>query len=76
MAFNATGLKDIVADRKTGYLADPFSSESLAKGICWVLDNKERIKFYHIIPEKGQLNFGPMKLFQKNIRTLFRNNRK
>lgn len=38
VAFNATGPKDIVEHRRTGYLAEPFSSQDLALGIEWVLD--------------------------------------
>ena len=44
VAFNATGLKDVVEDRKTGYLAEPFSPEDLARGIKWVLEDPERGK--------------------------------
>lgn len=42
VAFNATGLKDIVDHQQTGYLAKPFSTEDLAKGIAWVLEDQER----------------------------------
>ena len=38
IAFNATGPKDIVEHRVTGYLAEPFSPPDLAQGIQWVLD--------------------------------------
>ncbi len=42
VAFNATGLKDIVDQMENGYLAEPYKSEDLARGITWVLDNQER----------------------------------
>ncbi len=42
VAFNATGLKDVVNHQQTGYLATPFEPEDLAKGIAWVLSDKER----------------------------------
>lgn len=42
VAFNATGLKDIVDHQENGYLATPFEVEDLEKGIIWVLENKER----------------------------------
>lgn len=42
VAFNATGLKDIVDHQQTGYLATPFEVEDLAKGIAWVLEDRER----------------------------------
>ena len=37
VAFNCTGLVDVVENRKTGYLAKPFDSDDLSFGIEWVL---------------------------------------
>lgn len=42
VAFNSTGLRDVVEDRRTGYLADPFSPKDLANGIRWVLQDSLR----------------------------------
>lgn len=42
VAFNVCGLPDIVEHEKTGYLAQPFDTEDLARGIRWVLDGTER----------------------------------
>jgi len=42
VAFNATGLKEVVDHMENGYLAEPYKSEDLARGITWVLENKER----------------------------------
>lgn len=42
VAFNVCGLPDIVEHQKTGYLAQPFDTQDLAQGICWVLDGTER----------------------------------
>lgn len=42
VAFNATGLRDVVDHQQTGYLATPFNVEDLAKGIVWVLEDQER----------------------------------
>lgn len=42
VAFNATGLPDIVEHQQNGYLARPFEIEDLAQGIAWVLEDKER----------------------------------
>ncbi|MEA9568019.1 glycosyltransferase [Polynucleobacter sp. AP-Nickl1-40-C4] len=44
VAFNATGLKDVVEHNITGYLAEPFKSTELAAGIEFVLGDKERAK--------------------------------
>jgi len=42
VAFATTGLLDIVDHRRNGYLAEPFSPESLARGLVWVLEDPER----------------------------------
>lgn len=38
VAFGTTGLLDIVAHRETGYLAQPFEVDDLARGIAFVLE--------------------------------------
>jgi glycosyltransferase involved in cell wall biosynthesis len=42
VAFRTGGLPDIVDDRVTGALAEPFDSASLAAAIRWVLEDPER----------------------------------
>ena len=42
VAFNCTGLPDVVEHGVTGYLAAPYDSGDLANGIKWVIENKER----------------------------------
>ena len=42
VAFNATGLMDVVEHQKTGYLAKAFDPVELAIGLCWVLDDAAR----------------------------------
>jgi glycosyltransferase involved in cell wall biosynthesis len=42
VAFNVTGLRDIVEHQKNGYLAHPYDIEDLAQGINWVLEDTER----------------------------------
>jgi glycosyltransferase involved in cell wall biosynthesis len=42
VAFNTTGLRDVVEHGQTGYLAEAYSSDDLAKGIKWVLADRER----------------------------------
>lgn len=42
VAFNTTGLPDVVVHGETGYLAEAYSSEDLAKGIEWVLADEAR----------------------------------
>lgn len=58
VAFNATGLKDIVDHQQNGYLATPFEVDDLAKGIAWVLQDKERQqKLRFQAREKGRQEF-------------------
>jgi glycosyltransferase involved in cell wall biosynthesis len=42
VAFGTSGLVDVVADRFSGALAEPFDPGSLAAAICWVLEDPER----------------------------------
>lgn len=42
VAFGATGLLDVVEHRKCGYLAQPYDTGDLARGIDWVLEDEER----------------------------------
>lgn len=42
VAFNTTGLPDVVVHKKTGYLARPFETKDLAHGISWILEDQER----------------------------------
>ncbi|MBN4003551.1 glycosyltransferase family 4 protein [Nostoc sp. LPT] len=44
VAFNSTGLKDIVDHQQNGYLAKPYEVEDFAKGISWVLENEQRLQ--------------------------------
>ena len=58
VAFNATGLKDIVDHQQNGYLAQPYKIEDLARGIVWVLENEERHqKLSHRAREKAEQEF-------------------
>jgi len=42
VAFNATGLPDVVEHGVTGYLAQPYIAEDLAHGIRWALEDAGR----------------------------------
>lgn len=41
-AFNIGGLSDIVDHKENGYLAEPYDPMDLAKGINWILEDRER----------------------------------
>lgn len=42
VAFDVGGMPDMVEHTKNGYLAKPFDTEDLAKGIEWILEDSER----------------------------------
>jgi glycosyltransferase involved in cell wall biosynthesis len=42
IAFGATGLLDVVRHQETGYLAKAYDPEDFARGIQWVLEDRER----------------------------------
>ncbi len=44
IAFDTAALSNIVESKVTGYLARPFDSEDLARGIEWVLSDTERLR--------------------------------
>ena len=42
VAFNNTGLSDIVEHKKNGYLAELLNIHDLAKGILWILNHSDQ----------------------------------
>lgn len=42
VAFDTTGLKDIIRHKMIGYLAKAFDAEDLANGIFWVTEDQDR----------------------------------
>jgi glycosyltransferase involved in cell wall biosynthesis len=42
VAFSTSGLKDVVADRDTGYLAQPYDPVDFANGMKWCLEDPAR----------------------------------
>lgn len=42
VGFNVSGLSDVVEHGVTGYLAEPYSSNDLAKGVMWVIEDDGR----------------------------------
>lgn len=44
VAFNCTGLTDVVVHQQTGYLAKAYDSQDMAAGLLWILDNPTECK--------------------------------
>lgn len=58
VAFNSTGLKDIVDHQQNGYLAKPYEVEDFAQGITWILENEQRLqKLSFYAREKAEREF-------------------
>ncbi len=43
VAFDCSGLPDVVAHRETGFLARPYDATDLGAGIIWTLENSQRL---------------------------------
>lgn len=68
VAFNATGLKDVVDHKENGYLAEPYVSCDLAHGITWVLeDDSRRRRLSERAREKAVHAFSLERQAQKHI---------
>ena len=71
VAFNATGLKDIVSHQQCGYLAKPYDVDDFAQGIAWVIEDtsrREKLSFY--AREKAEREFS-LELQAKRYSKLF-----
>lgn len=47
-AFNQGGIPDQIDHERNGYLAKPFEADDLARGIAWLLEDKERLRLFSI----------------------------
>jgi len=70
VAFAATGLLDIVDHKENGYLATPYDSDDLAKGIVWCLDNNSDNKLSENAVQKVQKHFD-IKLIAQKYKELY-----
>lgn len=39
VGFNVGGMPDMISHKKTGYLADPYDTDDLARGVAWAVEN-------------------------------------
>lgn len=67
VAFNATGLVDIIDHQENGYLAKPYSINSLAEGINWILESDQAAKLQQNAREKVLQTFDSQIVAQKYI---------
>ena len=60
VAFDATGLRDIIEHKKTGYLAKPFNTVDLANGITWIMTEPNRHQQLSVAARKRAIeNWSP-----------------
>ncbi len=67
VAFNIGGNPDMIDHLYNGYLAKPFETEDLAKGIMWVLNHKNPDELSYNAREKVLKNFDYCVVAQKYI---------
>lgn len=68
VAFNATGLTDIVDHKKNGYLAEPFNTTDLANGMAWVINNESYNELCENAREKVLVKFDSKVVADKYIK--------
>ena len=71
VAFKIGGMPDIIEHQQNGYLAPAYEVEELARGIAWVLENRERHqKLCHRAREKAEQEFS-QQLMARRYLSLF-----
>ena len=66
VAFATTGLLDVVEHQHNGYLAEPFSPQSLAQGLAWTLEDPERRRaLSHGARQKAEAEFALQVMAQR-----------
>ena len=71
LAFKSTGLMDVIEHGKTGFLAEPYNIKSFAKGIEWILSDKERYKKLSSNSRKRALKLWSNKIISKKYKDLY-----
>ena len=67
VAFNIGGNSDMIDHKKNGYLAQPFDSSDLAKGIEWVLYHSDTSELLSAARKKVHENFDSRVVVKKYI---------
>lgn len=57
VAFNCTGLIDVIKDKRTGYLAKAYDSQDMAEGLKWILDHTAQAKLLCVNARLRAVNF-------------------
>ncbi|WP_429207789.1 glycosyltransferase [Aeromonas veronii] len=57
VAFNCTGLSDVIKDKQTGYLAKAYDSQDMAEGLKWILNHTAQAKLLCVNARLSAVNF-------------------
>ena len=68
VAFNCSGIKEVIVHKKTGYLAKSYSIEDLAKGIIWCLENNINKTLSRNARKRVEDNYTPDKVGEKYLK--------
>ena len=71
VAFETTGLKDIVEHKKTGYLAKAYDSKDFFRGIEWIL-SQTKIQLKLESRKRAENHFNERKVIDKILKFLIR----
>ena len=71
VAFNTCGLPDIVSHEITGYLARPFDSEDLARGIMWILSDRRRLSLLRTNSRERAVNLFAYEVVAEQYREVY-----
>jgi glycosyltransferase involved in cell wall biosynthesis len=59
VAFDVGGLPDLIHHQHNGYLSRPFEPEDLARGISWVLEDRQRHAALRVAARESTARFAP-----------------
>ncbi len=69
VAFDGTGLADIIDHKFNGYLAKPYDTKDFAKGIIWILkDQKRYCRLSYNSRRKAEMEFDVEKVSKKYVK--------
>ena len=71
VSFGVGGLKDIVQNKETGYLADPFDFKDFSEGILWVLSQINLDNKLSFFARKKALETWDYKVISKKYEALY-----
>ncbi|MGA9382225.1 MAG: glycosyltransferase, partial [Phormidium sp.] len=71
VGFNIGGMPDMIEHQQNGYLAQAYESEDLARGIVWVIEDKQRYeKLCDRAREKAEQEFN-LELQARRYKSLY-----